>query len=426
MGLLSFIKRDNGLKRIAKRSAEAGYALALTQMAAGAKSLGSLNVSAYSMLGVAAIFAAIRIRGETLSNLPFRAMEKRGREKAESSDEFLNDLLQNSPDGQISAVEFFHTMESHSCLTGCAYAHIERNAWGDPVRVIQVPSYDVSYWIDDYARPDQHLVYNVRGKRVSSRDLLIIPFGQVYPYWQTLRPQQVLNTPIALAQALDREAYDLFKNGCSVSGVLQTDGKISESAWKRLQGYLKEFNAGGRNAGTFMTLEEGLKFVAARMSNKDAEFVNLKKQAIRDAGAIYGVPSYQLGDGERANYSSQEEQNRNFMYSTMLFRARLFENELNFKLLSHEKRRAGLRIEADFRGLMRGSMKDRAEYYAKLFNMGAITPNTIAELEDLPLGGSEGDRHYIQVNMQPLENAAALPSAPTPSADAEEDLQTGE
>lgn len=406
MGFISSAIRSYKLGRLAERSSAAGVALALSQMASGAKSLGSLNVSAYSMLGVAAIFAAVRIRGETLSNLPFRVTEKRGREKSESQTE-LNDLLQNSPDGQISAVEFFHTMESHSCLTGCAYAYIERNALGDPLRIIQVPSYEVSHWLDDYARPDQHLEFNVRGKRTPSGDLIIIPFGQVYPYWKTLRPQEILNTPIALAQALDREAYDLFQNGCSVSGVLQTDGKISENAYTRLQEYLKEFRTGGKNAGKFMTLEEGLKFVAARMSNKDAEFVELKKQAIRDAGAIYSVPSYQLGDGEKANYSSQEEQNRNFLYSAMLFRARLFENELNLKLLSPEKRRAGMRIEADFRGLMRGSMKDRAEYYQKLFQLGAITPNTIALLEDLPLGGPEGDRHYIQANMQPLEAAQA-------------------
>lgn len=155
-----------------------------------------------------------------------------------------------------------------------------------------------------------------------------------------------------------------------------------------------------------MILEEGLKYISARMTNKDAEFVDLKKQAIRDAGAIFGVPSYQLGDGEKANYASQEEQNRNFLYSTMLHRARLFENELTNKLVSPFERRAGKRVQADLRGLMRGSMKDRAEYYAKLFQMGSISPNTIAALEDLPLVGPEGDKHYVQVNMQPIEQAA--------------------
>ena len=404
-GLFSFFRRGANLEKLAKRSFEAGFALSQMSAALGVGKLSGLNVSAYSMLGVASIFAAVRIRGETLSNIPFAVVERNGRERVASSDYWLADLLTNSPDGQITAVEFFHTMESHSCLTGCAYAHIERNVYGEPVRLVQVPSYDVSYWLDDYAQPDQHLEFNVRGKRVSSRDLIIIPFGQVYPYWQTMRPQEILNTPIALAQALDREAYNLFKNGVSTAGVLQTDAKLTDNAYARLKEYLGQFRTGGKKEGALMILEEGLKYVSARMTNKDAEFVDLKKQAIRDAGAIFGVPSYQLGDGEKANYASQEEQNRNFLYSTMLFRARLFENELTNKLVSPEERRNGKCVRADLRGLMRGSMKDRAEYYAKLFQMGSITPNTIASLEDLPLVGPEGDKHYIQVNMQPIEAA---------------------
>lgn len=406
MGLFSFTKRKDNFEEISKRSFEAGFVLSQLSSIFGVGNSSSLNVSAYSMLGVAAIFAAIRIRGETLSNIPFKVVERNGRERVESSDYWLADLLENSPDGQISAVEFFHTMESHSCLTGCAYAHIERNVYGEPVRLVQVPSYDVSYWIDDYAQPDQHLEFNVRGKRVSSRDLIIIPFGQVYPYWQTMRPQVILNTPIALAQALDKEAYSLFKNGVSTAGVFQTDAKLTDNAYSRMKEYLEQFRSGGKREGSFMILEEGLKYISARMTNKDAEFVDLKKQAIRDAGAIFGVPSYQLGDGEKANYASQEEQNRNFLYSTMLHRARLFENELTNKLVSPFERRDGKRVQADLRGLMRGSMKDRAEYYAKLFQMGSITPNTIAALEDLPLVGPEGDKHYVQVNMQPIEQAA--------------------
>jgi HK97 family phage portal protein len=227
----------------------------------------------------------------------------------------------------------------------------------------------------------------------------------VFPYWQTLRPNEILNKPIALAQALDREAYELFRNGCSASGVLQTDGTLTESAYARLKEYLDEFKVGGKNAGAFMVLEEGLKYASARMTNKDAEFVELKKQAIRDASAIWGVPSFQLGDGEKANYSSQEEQNRFFLYTTMMSRAKLIANELNNKLLTAEQKANGEIIEFDLRGILQGSMKDRAEYYTKLYYLGAITINTICEMEDLPLESSEfGDMRFVQQNMQPITN----------------------
>ena len=69
---------------------------------------------------------------------------------------------------------------------------------------------------------------------------------------------------------------------------------------------LRAYRAGGKEQGAFLLLQNGLKYVAARMTNKDAEFVELKKRAVLDIAAIYGVPSSQLGDGEKANYSSQE------------------------------------------------------------------------------------------------------------------------
>ena len=413
MGLFSFYK-NRRINAIAREERSAGAALTLAQMALGARSLGGMSVTPLSMLGVAAIYAAIRIRGESLANMPLRITRKVGREKQASPLEHLRSILQDSPDGQITSTAFFQTLESSSCLTGCAYAYIERNIYGEPRRIISIPSYDVSFWERNWNEPTQYLEYNVRGQRVPSSDLLVIPFGQVFPYWQTLRPSDVLNKPIALAQALDYEAYNLFKNGCSTSGVLQTDGKLDETTYARVKEYLSDFSTGGKRAGSLMILEQGLKYAAARMTNKDAEFVELKKQAIRDASAVWGVPSFQLGDGEKANYSSQEEQNSYFLYTTMMSRAKLIANELNNKLLTPEDRANGNLIDFDLRGILGGSMKDRAEYYTKLFNMGAISIDTIAEMEDLPLiGGEEGQMRFVQLNMQTLDQFLKQQNAPT-------------
>lgn len=412
MGLFSFYK-NRRINAIAREERSAGAALTLAQMALGARSLGGMSVTPLSMLGVAAIFAAIRIRGESLANMPLRITRKVGREKQASPLEHLRSLLQDSPDGQITSTAFLQTLESSSCLTGCAYAYIERNIYGEPRRIISIPSYDVSFWERNWNEPTQYLEYNVRGQRVPSSDLLVIPFGQVFPYWQTLRPSDILNKPIALAQALDYEAYNLFKNGCSTSGVLQTDGKLDETTYARVKEYLNDFSAGGKRAGSLMILEQGLKYAAARMTNKDAEFVELKKQAIRDASAVWGVPSFQLGDGEKANYSSQEEQNRYFLYTTMMSRAKLIANELNNKLLTQQDRANGDYIDFDLRGILGGSMKDRAEYYTKLFNLGAITIDTIDEMEDLPIvGGEMGQMRFVQLNMQTLEQFAKQQNAP--------------
>ena len=49
-------------------------------------------------------------------------------------------------------------------------------------------------------------------------------------------------------------------------------------------------------------------------------------------------------------------------------------------------------------GLLRGAAKDRAEFYARLYGIGALNPNEICQLEDLnPYDG--GARYRVPLNM---------------------------
>ena len=48
---------------------------------------------------------------------------------------------------------------------------------------------------------------------------------------------------------------------------------------------------------------------------------------------------------------------------------------------------------------MQGATKDRAEYYTKMYNIGAINPNEIRDLEEMnPYDG--GDEYRVPMNME--------------------------
>ena len=52
----------------------------------------------------------------------------------------------------------------------------------------------------------------------------------------------------------------------------------------------------------------------------------------------------------------------------------------------------------DMNSLLRGDQKTRAEFYNKMFNLGAYSPNEIRTAEDMnPYDG--GDKHYVMLNM---------------------------
>ena len=47
----------------------------------------------------------------------------------------------------------------------------------------------------------------------------------------------------------------------------------------------------------------------------------------------------------------------------------------------------------------RGAVKDRGEFYSGLYNIGAINPNEIRELEDMnPYDG--GEKYRVPLNME--------------------------
>lgn len=73
-------------------------------------------------------------------------------------------------------------------------------------------------------------------------------------------------------------------------------------------------------------------------------------------------------------------------------------------LLSEAERRDGYYFKFNVNGLMRGAAKDRAEFYTRLYGVGALSPNDIRELEDMnPYVG--GDEYRVPLNMvEPGQN----------------------
>src|SRR3546814_1587097 len=64
-----------------------------------------------------------------------------------------------------------------------------------------------------------------------------------------------------------------------------------------------------------------------------------------------------------------------------------------------------MRFQAN--GLLRGSHRDRAEFYRVLWSIGALSNDEIRALEDMgPIPGGLGQRFYIPLNVAPVDAPA--------------------
>tara|TARA_B100000700_G_scaffold60640_1_gene66335 strand:- start:589 stop:1005 length:417 start_codon:yes stop_codon:yes gene_type:complete len=116
---------------------------------------------------------------------------------------------------------------------------------------------------------------------------------------------------------------------------------------------------------------------------------------------IYNVPPHKVQILDNATFSNIEEQQIDWVADCILPLAVTWEAALNRSILGQRDRVTGRFFKIDLRGLMRGKMQERADYYSKLITAGVMSRNEARVLEDLdPVDG-------LDAMLEPLNMAAA-------------------
>ena len=165
-------------------------------------------------------------------------------------------------------------------------------------------------------------------------------------------------------------------------------------------------------------LEEGVEWTNTQINPDDAQFLATRAFQVIEICRFLRLPPHKLGDLTNANYSNVEAMNLRLPEMTCHLRPWCIRIEecLNLKLLSDEEIRAGFYTRHDMRALLRASIKDRADYYTKLFALG-MSANEIRELEDMnPIAEEEGgDRRFRPALMIGLDSEDAQADAIDPA-----------
>jgi Phage portal protein len=128
-----------------------------------------------------------------------------------------------------------------------------------------------------------------------------------------LSPIALMRESIGLAQAGEEYQARFFSNDATPPLVLTTPQVLNEEAQKRLRQSWEEGGAGLPNAHKVRVLESGLDVKPVGISNRDAEFLNLRKYQVGDIARIFGVPPHMIGDLDRATFSNIEQLSLEFV-----------------------------------------------------------------------------------------------------------------
>jgi HK97 family phage portal protein len=346
-----------------------------------------MRVSPDSALRLAAVYACVRILAETMASLPLVVYQRRadgGKDKV--TDHWLYRLMAKRPNRFQNPFEWREMLQGHLALRGNAYNQIITNPRGeiielmpihpDRVKIELLPSGEYRYRVTDRSGMEVILprgeVWHLRG--LSSDGLM------------GMSPIELARENLGMALAAQDYGARFFANDAKpTGGWIEFPGSFKDSEAKKVFRESYQQAQSGANRGKVLVLENGMKFHEVGVTNKDAQFLELRKFQITDVARLFRVPPHMIGDLDRATFSNIEQQSLEFVMHTMTPWAERWEASIESELLLEGD---DIEVEFDFANLMRGDAASRASYYQSGIQNGWLTRNEARIAENLnPLQG---------------------------------------
>lgn len=385
------------------------------------RSSSGINVTEDVALSTSAVFAGVRFIAENVASVPLKLSKYAGRGKEPQRDDPRWTLLQHSANDEQTAMEARETTAGHVVLCGNGYQEIVEGPDGIASALWPIPP-----WRVRLARNPKtgKLVYAVKSP-IDGTETPIPPERMLHfrgfsrdglmgldVIWQ-------MRDSLGIVIAADRAAGKFFSNGSQPSGILQTDQKLSDQAWARLEKTRDRIDSGVDNFHRLALLEEGLKWQQITTDPEKSQLLESRKFGVTEVARILNLPVHILKELDRSTNNNIEHQGIELVRYTFRPLCVRFEQVYNKRLLLPTERGTHT-IQYNLEGFLRGDSASRFEVYAKGRQWGIYSANDVREKEDENGIGPQGDIYMAPVNMVPADRLGELldqPAEPPPDDD---------
>lgn len=347
-------------------------------------------VNASKALQNMALLRCVTLISESIGMLPLNLVE-RGDEKRYATEHPLYDILKAKPNSWQTAYEFKALMQLRVMMHGNAYARV---IWSRDrvLRLIPMCPKRVTAELDD----SWNMVYKFTRK---DGNQITLPAEEVFHLRDLsedgvvgLSRVRLAHEAIGIAQQAEKAAARLFKNGVMAGGALSAPNALSDTAFGRLQASVQD-KTGVENAGKWMILEEGMKAEKWANTAADAQHIENRNHQIEEIARAMGVPRPLLMMDDTSWGSGIEQLAILFIQFSLQHWFTIWEQGIERTLLSKADGKI-LRAKFNERALLRGTLKDQAEFFTKALGSGGhapwMTQNEVRELQDLARSNDKG------------------------------------
>lgn len=287
-----------------------------------------------------------------------------------------------SPGDMMTSTELRRMMQAGYSLGGAGYAHVHRDVYGDAVEIEWLKPCDVR----PFKVKDRNMIgFDISGERQTlTRHEIIFVRGKSLDGINGLSPIRLLREQIGTSMAQTEAAGRIMRNGLRAPGFMVAKTSMKGEVLTEASREFNERNAGSMNAGRVPFINGDFDFRQTNgMSMSDAEFMESRRFDKREIACLYGIPPVLIGDDGATTWGSGIEQIwQGFLTLTFNPLLVLWEESLNYTLLTTQERKAGHFFKFNRRALLSVNLDSQAKFLETMRRIGVYNVDRCREFLD--------------------------------------------
>ena len=365
------------------------------------------NISAGKDLSEITYFTCLKVLSESIGKLSINLKDS---DNNRIYDHDSLQMLKVRPNKFMTPTTFKALIEYHRNHSGNAYAYLQYEKNGKLEGIYPLESRNMQILIDnaDIFQRGNKMYYRYlapkTGKTYIFEDKEILHFkgGLSEDGLVGKSIRETLASTLKGVKISQQYLNNLYEKGLTAKAILKYTGDFDSKKKAMLVNELANFASGNDSRG-IIPIPLGMDLVPLDLKLTDSQFYELKKFTSLQIAAAFGVKPNHLNNYDKSSYANSEMQNLTFYIDTLLFILNQYEEEFNYKMLSEEERKKGLRFEFNVASILRGDLKTQAESITKYVSGSIYTINEARTYAGLPKV-TDGEKILVNGSYVELKN----------------------
>nr|DAX49774.1 MAG TPA: portal protein [Caudoviricetes sp.] len=365
------------------------------------------NISAGKDLSEITYFTCLKVLSESIGKLSINLKDS---DNNRIYDHDSLQMLKVRPNKFMTPTTFKALIEYHRNHSGNAYAYLKYEKNGKLEGIYPLESRNMQILIDnaDIFQRGNKMYYRYlapkTGKTYIFEDKEILHFkgGLSEDGLVGKSVRETLASTLKGVKVSQQYLNNLYEKGLTAKAILKYTGDFDSKKKAMLVNELANFATGNDSRG-IIPIPLGMDLVPLDLKLTDSQFYELKKFTSLQIAAAFGVKPNHLNNYDKSSYANSEMQNLTFYIDTLLFILNQYEEEFNYKMLSEEERKKGLRFEFNVASILRGDLKTQAESITKYVSGSIYTINEARTYAGLPKV-EDGEKILVNGSYVELKN----------------------